>query len=141
MSRKKILIVDDDPDVRQAMQIRLKANAYDTCFAGDALTSFTAATTHAPDLILLDLGLPEGDGHSVLERLKDSPTLARIPVVVVSGRDARGNRDRAVAAGAKAYLQKPVSNAELMAVIRQLLGEKPLPGDAGVRENWKLKPG
>jgi DNA-binding response OmpR family regulator len=141
MANKKILIVDDDPDVRQAMHIRLKANSYDTCFASDALNSVTEARKHQPDLIILDLGLPGGDGYVVMERLKRHPGLAVIPIIVVSARDAHGNHDRVIAAGAQVYLQKPVGNAELLAIIRQTLGEPEQPGDAGITGNWKLLAG
>lgn len=78
---------------------------------------------HEPDLILLDLGLPAGDGFVVMERLKSVPALAIIPIVVVSGRAGAANRERALKAGAKAFLEKLVDNAELLAVIRQALGE------------------
>jgi len=138
VANKKILIVDDDPDVRQAMNIRMRANSYDTCFASDAINSITEATKQRPDLILLDLGLPAGDGYVVIERLKRHPALSVIPIIVVSARDARGNKDRAIAAGAMVYLQKPVNNAELLAIIRQTLGEPEQPGDAGVTGKWKL---
>jgi DNA-binding response OmpR family regulator len=136
MGNKKILIVDDDPDVRQGMHVRLKANHYDTFFAGDALSSITEAKKHEPDLIILDLGLPAGDGFIVMERLKANPYLAVIPVIVVSARDVLANKERALKAGAKAFLQKPVDNAELLKVIRQALGEpaqatKPLVHDLG----------
>jgi DNA-binding response OmpR family regulator len=123
MNNKKILIVDDDPDVRQGINIRLRANHYDTFFAADALSSVVEARKHEPDLIILDLGLPGGDGFVVMERLKLIPSLAVIPIIVVSARDVRTNQERALKAGAKAFLQKPVDNAELLAVIRQALGE------------------
>jgi DNA-binding response OmpR family regulator len=141
MANKKILIVDDDPDVRQAMHIRLKANSYDTFFASDALNSVTEARKQNPDLIILDLGLPGDDGYVVIERLKQQPALALIPIIVVSARDARGNHDRVIAAGAQVYLQKPVINAELLAIIRQTLGEPEQPGDAGITGNWKVLAG
>src|SRR5580658_10099823 len=138
MANKKILVVDDDLDVRQAMHVRLKANGYDTFFATDAISSVSEAKKHSPDLIILDLGLPGGDGYTVMERLKRQPALAVIPIIVVSARDVRANRDRAIAAGAKVYLQKPVDNAELLAIIRQALGEPAQPEDASVTGNWKL---
>jgi DNA-binding response OmpR family regulator len=126
MGNKKILIVDDDPDVRQGMHVRLKANHYDTFFAADALSSMTEARKNEPDLIILDLGLPAGDGFVVMERFKSIPALAVIPVIVVSARDVLANKERALRAGAKAFLQKPVDNAELLKVIRQALGEPAL---------------
>jgi DNA-binding response OmpR family regulator len=136
MGNKKILIVDDDPDVRQGMHVRLRANHYDTFFAADALSSMSEARKNEPDLIILDLGLPAGDGFVVMERFKSIPSLAVIPVIVVSARDVLANKERALKAGAKAFLQKPVDNAELLKVIRQALGEpalttKPVVHDLG----------
>jgi two-component system KDP operon response regulator KdpE len=133
-----ILLVDDDPDVRLAMHVRLKANGYDTCFANNARASISEARKNQPDLIILDLGLPEEDGFHVIERFQRHPSLAAIPIIVVSAREVSGNRERAIKAGGKAYLQKPVENLELLAVIRQTLGEPEQPGDADVSGNWKL---
>jgi two-component system KDP operon response regulator KdpE len=124
MNQKKILVVDDDPDVRLGLQLRLSANHYDVVLAGDGIASIAEARKHMPDLIILDLGLPAGDGFSVLERLKANEKLAQIPVVVLSGRDRVGNRDRAIDAGAMTFLQKPMANDKLLAVIRLVLGEK-----------------
>jgi DNA-binding response OmpR family regulator len=123
MANKKILIVDDDRDVCKAMEMRLKANHYDAFFATDAVSTLSQARKHEPDLIILDLGLSGGDGFVVLEKLKVWPSLAVIPVIIVSARDLRANKERANKAGAQAYLQKPVDNAELLKVIRQALGE------------------
>ena len=123
MGNKKILIVDDDPDIREGMEVRLAYSGYDTCFATDALSCVAMAGKELPDLIILDLGLPEGDGFLAIERLKRQPILSRIPIVVVSARDARANQVRAIKAGAAAYLQKPVDNAEFLAVIRKALEE------------------
>jgi DNA-binding response OmpR family regulator len=120
---KKILIVDDDPDVTLGMHLRLRANHYDTYFAADALSSVAEARKYEPDLIVLDLGLPAGDGYLVMESLKKVPSLAHIPVIVVSARDHDANEVRALTAGAKAFLQKPVDNAVLLAIIRRELKE------------------
>ena len=124
MSQKTILIVDDDPDVRLGLHVRLKANHYDVIFAADGIASIAEARKHMPDLIILDLGLPAGDGFSVMERLKANDSLSLIPVIVVSARDLNANMDRALKAGAKAFLQKPVDNNQLLSVIRQVLGEE-----------------
>jgi DNA-binding response OmpR family regulator len=120
---KKILVVDDDPDVRLGLQVRLSANDYQLFFAADGVTSIAEARKQNPDLIILDLGLPAGDGFSVLERLKVNEKLSSIPVIVLSGRDRVGNWDRAIKAGAKTFLQKPVPNDKLLAVVRLILAE------------------
>jgi two-component system, OmpR family, KDP operon response regulator KdpE len=123
VGNKNVLIVDDDPDIRYGMHVRLKANHYDTLFACDAISSIVEARKHEPDLIILDLGLPDFDGFVVMEWFKATPDLAVIPIIVLSGRDAHGNKERALQKGAKAFLLKPVSNCELLAVIRRALGE------------------
>src|ERR1700688_728172 len=123
MDSRKILIVDDNADIRLGMHLRLKANRYETFFAADAFAGVAEARKHRPDLIILDLGLPAGDGFTVMERLRQIPFLAVIPVIVVSARDGLGNQKRAFEAGAKAFLQKPIDDAELLAVVRQALGE------------------
>jgi DNA-binding response OmpR family regulator len=118
----KVLIVDDDPEMRLAMHVRLKANNYSVGFAVDGVSGVAEARRQMPDVILLDLGLPAGDGFSVLERLKASDILATIPVIVVSGRDRAAHRDRSLKAGAKMFLQKPVRNTDLLLAIEQTLG-------------------
>jgi DNA-binding response OmpR family regulator len=125
MGMKKILIVEDDPDVLQGMQLRLRAQHFDTFTAEDAISCMTEARKNEPDLIILDLGLPGGDGWVLMNRFKSMPSLAGVPVIVVSGRDIRANQKRIVQSGAKAFLKKPVDNALLLAVIRQALGEQP----------------
>jgi DNA-binding response OmpR family regulator len=133
-ANKKILIVDDDPDVRKSMNVRLKADHYDTFFAADAVSSMVEERKHEPDLIILDLGLPAGDGFIVIERLKAVPSLAVIPFIVVSGRDFRANQRRVVSMGAKGFLQKPVDNAEFVAVIREVVREGSQPDDPAAYE-------
>jgi len=123
MGKKKILIVEDDPDVLQSMHVRLRAHHYDTYSASDAISCMAEARKSEPDLIILDLGLPAGDGFLLMDRFKNVPALASVPVIVVTGRDVRDNLKRVIQAGAKAFLQKPVNTAKLMAVIRQALGE------------------
>lgn len=123
MSRKKILVVEDDSDVRLGYNVLLTANDYETCFAADGAGAINEARKSQPDLILLDLGLPGGDGFIVLDRLRALPNLALIPVVVVSARDSHGNKERALKAGAKAFVQKPWDDDELLGLIGQLLGQ------------------
>ena len=123
MTKKKILIVEDDQDMRRALNVRLRANNYDTAFASDAVEALSIARKEQPDLVLLDLGLPAGDGFMVMDRMKDIASLSCLPVIVVSARDPEGNKVRALAAGAEAFFQKPVDNGQLMASIRRALGD------------------
>ena len=126
MEKKTILLVDDDPEQLKGLSIRLKANGYRVVVASDCMHVINTMRSALPDLVLLDLGLPGGDGFTVLERLKRMTLLATVPVIVVSARDRAGNEQRALDAGAEAFLQKPVDNAELMDAIRETLGEEGL---------------
>jgi two-component system KDP operon response regulator KdpE len=121
MQKSKILVVDDDPDLVRAMRLRLRANHYDIATATDGYTAIATAQKERPDLIVLDLGLPAGDGFVVLERLQTSDTLSSIPVIVLSARDPQNNEQRALKAGAAAFFQKPADNDELLNVIRASL--------------------
>jgi DNA-binding response OmpR family regulator len=122
MDKKKILIVEDDGDVRLGYSVLLRAKGYDTAFAADALGAVSQARTYKPDLIILDLGLPAGDGFVVLERFRVNPAISVTPVIVVSGRSGYANKERALKAGAKAFVQKPWNDNELLAIIAELLG-------------------
>jgi DNA-binding response OmpR family regulator len=121
MDKPKILIVDDDSNLRRALKIRLRANHYETVQASDGYSAIAVAQKEQPNLIILDLGLPAGDGFVVLERLRDSDTLSSIPVIVLTARDPQSNKQQTLQAGATAFFQKPVDNSELLAVIRESL--------------------
>jgi two-component system OmpR family response regulator len=122
VAAKKILIVEDDADIRQLINLRLRALSYDTAFASDAITAMTVARKETPDLIVLDLGLPGGDGFVIMERLKAIASLATVPILVVSARDPATSRERALAAGARAFIQKPIDMAELATAVDDAIG-------------------
>ena len=118
MEKPKILIVDDDPDLRRAMKIRLRANHYDTVQASDGYSAIAMAQKERPSLIILDLGLRAGDGFAVLKWLQGADTLSSIPVIVLTARGPQFNEQQALKAGAAAFFQKPADNRELLDVIR-----------------------
>jgi DNA-binding response OmpR family regulator len=132
MQKPKILVVDDDPDLVRALRLRLRANHYEIATATDGYAAIATAQKERPDLIVLDLGLPAGDGFVVLDRLQNSDTLSGIPVIVLSARDPQSNEQRALKAGAAAFFQKPADNDELLNTIRTSLAgaastQAPLP--------------
>jgi two-component system response regulator MprA len=100
----------------------LRANNYEVATATDGYSAIASAQKERPALIVLDLGLPVGDGFVVLDRLRNSDTLSSIPVIVLSARDPQSNEERALKAGAAAFFQKPADNDELLNVIRVSLG-------------------
>jgi two-component system KDP operon response regulator KdpE len=128
MATPKILIVDDDPDLRHALRLRLRANQYDTISAVDGYSAISQAYKEDPDLIILDLGLPAGDGFVVLDRLQRDDRLSTIPVVVLTARDPQSNEQRVLQSGAAAFFQKPADNGELLEVIRATLAQSAGPG-------------
>ena len=121
LNRAKIMIVDDDPELRMALKLRLRANHYETISASDGYSAIALAQKERPNLIILDLGLPAGNGFIVLKRLQESGTLSHIPVIVLTARDPQGNELRSLDSGATAFFQKPADNNELLQVIRASL--------------------
>jgi DNA-binding response OmpR family regulator len=121
MDKSKILIVDDDPDLRRALNLRFRANNYDTAYATDGLSAIAMARTEKPDVIILDIGLPAGDGFVVMNCLQDIPSLSAIPVIVLTARDPQSARERIMNSGATAFFQKPVDNRQLLGAIRAVL--------------------
>lgn len=119
MEPKKLMIVDDDEDLLRGLSIRLRANGYSIVRAADGIQAISVAMKETPDLILLDLGLPGGDGYVVMERLKAINSTSRVPIIVLSARDPATDRQKALDAGAAAYFQKPVDNTLLLWALEQ----------------------
>jgi len=122
-SEKRILIVDDDRHLVMGLSARFKSNGYQVCSAMDAISAISVARKERPDLVILDLGLPGGDGFLVLERMRDLTELAPIPVIVLSARNRAENKKRALDASAVAYFQKPPENFEFLGAVRAALGK------------------
>ena len=123
MTAKRILIVDDDQDLLRGLNIRLSAYGYKVSFATDAISAISAVREEEPDLVILDIGLPGGDGFMVMQRMSSLHHQANIPIIILTGRDPFANQERALKAGARAFLQKPVDNDVLLAAISQALGQ------------------
>jgi DNA-binding response OmpR family regulator len=119
--REKILVIEDDPVARADLEARLEANGYSVARAADAASAMTVVNRERPDLILLDLGLPAGDGFLVLERLRKIEALAAIPVLVITGRNDAETRKRVEGMGVPPLLVKPVQTEALLAAIGEAL--------------------
>ena len=121
MGKAKILVIDDDFRILRWMQAVLGSKGYEVATVSDATFASSVAIQEKPDLIVLDLGLPGGDGYLVMERLAnfDSHT----PIIVMSGRSDEKSRQRALDAGAKEYFEKPADFKKLLEVIEELLGQ------------------
>lgn len=114
----RILIVDDEPELLRALGINLRARKYDVTLAGDGRTALRQAANAIPDVVVLDLGLPDMDGTQVIHGLRG---WTNVPIIVLSAREGQGDKVDALDAGADDYLTKPFGMDELMARIRAAL--------------------
>jgi DNA-binding response OmpR family regulator len=112
--RRKILIVDDEPEIVRALELRLKMAGYDVVAAEDGASALMTAAVEQPDLMLLDIGLPYGDGHFVASRLRANATTAHIPILFLSARNAPGDLGSARRSGALGFIAKPYDPEELL---------------------------
>ena len=118
----RVLVVDDDPSLVRTLQINLRARGYEVLIARDGRTALQVAAEETPDILVLDLGLPDLDGISVLHRLR---TFTAVPVVVLSARHSSDDKVEALDLGADDYVTKPFGVEELMARIRAALRHVP----------------
>ena len=120
---KSILIIEDDPRIVTALEVRLKATGYRTVSVGDAASGLSKAVTTQPDLVVLDVSLPAGDGLQVAQKLRSLPETRGIPVVFVTASKEPGLRAKVMDLGAAGFFEKPYDAEELIAVIGHALGE------------------
>lgn len=131
MSEARILIVDDEEQIRLFLKIVLRAAGYESLEAPNGRAAIEACTGKKPDLVLLDLGLPDISGHEVIQAIR---VWSPVPIIVVSVRGGDEDKVRALDAGANDYVQKPFSTAELLARIRATLRGRSGVSDAPVLE-------
>jgi two-component system cell cycle response regulator DivK len=120
-----ILVVEDQEDNRRILRDLLTSAGYELIEAVTGTEGVRLAHSRRPDLILMDIQLPELDGHEATRRIKADPNLRAIPIVVVTSYALSGDEAKALAAGADAYVTKPFSPRQLLAKVRQLLEERP----------------
>lgn len=123
MPNRKVLIIEDNADTRLILSAQLRAQQYESVFAADGIQAIMMARQAKPDAILLDLGMPGGNGLVVLQRLKSNLALATVPVIIVSAEDPKVAQAKCLAAGAVAYLHKPVAQETLLAALAAALGD------------------
>jgi len=119
----KVLIVDDEPQILRALRVTLQARDYEVVTAAGGAQALRAAAAEHPDLVLLDLGLPDLDGVEVIRRLR---TWTQVPIVILSGRMHSVDKVEALDAGADDYVTKPFSIDELLARVRAVARRLPV---------------
>jgi two-component system KDP operon response regulator KdpE len=111
----RVLVVDDEPQILRALRINLRARRYDVEVAGDGAAALRLAASHRPDIVVLDLGLPDMDGVQVIRGLRG---WTNVPIIVLSGRAGSQDKVAALDAGADDYVTKPFGVDELLARVR-----------------------
>jgi DNA-binding response OmpR family regulator len=129
MGHKKILIIDDERVSQLAIAAKLRSDGYCVVSAGDAVMATAIAKTEKPDLILLDVNLPGGDGITVMKRIASISSIALTPIIIMTAGDSPETQKRAFENGAVAFFQKPVNFDKLTEAIQKVLGA-PSPSDA-----------
>jgi two-component system KDP operon response regulator KdpE len=126
-----VLVVEDDGALRQALAINLRAREYDVTAVDDGTAALAAAASHPPDVVILDLGLPDMDGSEVIEGLRG---WSQAPIIVLSARTTQGDKVVALDVGADDYMTKPFGMDELLARLRAALRRAGSDPDAPVVE-------
>jgi DNA-binding response OmpR family regulator len=126
----RVLVVEDDEDIAQALQRSLRMEGYEVRSAADGRVALEQGRSFAPDLVILDLGLPEVDGLEVARSLRADDD---VPILILTARDALESRVEGLDAGADDYLVKPFERQELLARLRALLRRRPPRGSAPLR--------
>ncbi|MBI4589425.1 MAG: response regulator [Candidatus Rokubacteria bacterium] len=121
MAGERILLVEDNPQNRRLAQFLLKSRGYVVYEAATGEEALELATTHRPDLILMDLQLPGLDGFAVTRRLKKNSVTMDIPVIAMTAYAMKGDRERAMEAGCDGYLTKPIDTKEFPLAVGRYL--------------------
>jgi two-component system cell cycle response regulator DivK len=121
MMKKTILVIEDHEDNRRIVRDLLTSAGYEVLEAINGKEGVTAAEAHHPELILMDIRLPDFDGYEATRRIKANPNLSAIPIIAVTSYALSGDDEKAFEAGCDAYVTKPFSPRELLAKIREYL--------------------
>jgi two-component system, OmpR family, alkaline phosphatase synthesis response regulator PhoP len=119
---KRILLVDDEPDIVSMITMRLEASGYEVLIATNGNDAYTTAKTASPDLILLDLMLPDMDGYQVCRLLKCDRQYKHIPIIMLTAKGQKLDRESGETVGVDFYMTKPFEFTELVVKIKEFLG-------------------
>jgi len=123
--KKKILIVDDERDIVKGLTIRLQSHGYEVVTAFDGAQGVFIAHKESPNLVLLDIRMPAGDGFSVAQQLRKSIDTLHIPIIFLTGSPEKNSEQRAEQLGARFYIKKPYDPEELLDAVRRALETEP----------------
>ena len=117
----RILVVDDEPDIVKSLSRRLRSHGYEVATASDGHEATRLAYKMVPDIVILDIGMPCGDGHTVADRLKCNVGTMLSQIIFLTARTGDNDRQKAMLAGAFGYMTKPFSSEDLIRMIEEAL--------------------
>lgn len=117
----KILIVDDEPNIVMSLDYLLRRKNFETFIARNGTEALSSIYDHAPDLILLDIMMPDVDGYQICKQVKENPETKHIKVIFISAKSKKDDIDKGYSLGADMYIMKPFSNKEILEQITNLL--------------------
>jgi two-component system, OmpR family, response regulator len=118
---KRVLLIEDEPNIIEAIRFILSRDGWVVETHADGATAAQAVRDKAPDLVVLDVMLPNRSGYDILTELRAEPALAALPVLMLTARGQKKDRELAERIGASRFMTKPFSNAEMLAAVRELL--------------------
>jgi two-component system cell cycle response regulator DivK len=124
MSDVHILYIEDEPGNRMLVRRVLEAEGFVVSEAANGLSGLEIATQTEPDLILLDINLPEIDGYDLAKRFRETPNLSEVPILAITANVMHGDRERTLEAGCDGYIQKPIDVDQLPEQVRAALNKK-----------------
>jgi DNA-binding response OmpR family regulator len=121
MDKKKILVIDDEPAIHKLLKVILEDEGFQIVGSGKPLSTAQSILGGKPDLIILDIMMPEVNGFDILKMLKEDEETRNIPVIVLTVRNLKADVDKAMSLGANCYMTKPFEPAELIDNVNRLL--------------------
>ena len=118
---KQVLLIEDEPNIIEAIRFILSRDGWDVRTHSNGQDAFEAARARLPDVIILDVMLPGKSGFDILAEIRADPALAETPVLMLTARGQKKDREMAERAGASQYMTKPFSNAEILETVRQMV--------------------
>ena len=117
----KVLVVDDEPQIRRALRTNLAARGYEVLLAKDGMDAIAKLEDARPDIMLLDIEMPRMDGFEVATLVRHNPNLEDLPIIMITSRTGEKHRERAFAIGVNCYMGKPFQEEQLLETISELL--------------------
>ena len=118
---KRVLLAEDEPNIVESLTFLLNRAGFEVAVKTDGRQALDAALDDVPDVLILDVMLPEMDGYEVLRRLRSDRRTDKLPVVMLTAKGQREDRETALACGADLFITKPFANSEVIAAVRQLV--------------------